>query len=74
MGIKIQKLSKIQKLLFPILGMVVAGLSFVISKDEAKKLSAVNDAKYRINSKMPERYRYVNYAGNMTDKKKKVVT
>ena len=72
MGIKIQELSNIQKLLFPVLGMVVAGLSFVILKDEAKKIGAVNEAKYRINSKMAEEYRYVNYVGDMADKKKKL--
>ena len=46
--------------------------AFIILNDEAKKISAVNKAKYRIARELPEKYHYENYAGNMEDKRKQL--
>ena len=57
---------------FPIFGALIAILTFIILNDEAKKISAVNKAKYRIARELPEKYHYENYAGNMEDKRKQL--
>lgn len=57
---------------FPIFGALVAILTYVILNDEAKKISAVNKAKYRISRELPEKYHYENYVGNMDDKRKQL--
>lgn len=54
---------------FPIFGALVAILTYLVLNDEAKKISAVNEVKYRINRELPEKYRYKNYVGNMADKR-----
>ena len=57
---------------FPVFGALIAILAFIILNDEAKKISAVNKAKYRIARGLPEKYHYENYAGNMDDKRKQL--
>jgi heme/copper-type cytochrome/quinol oxidase subunit 4 len=57
---------------FPVFGALIAILTFIILNDEAKKISAVNKAKYRIARGLPEKYHYENYAGNMDDKRKQL--
>lgn len=57
---------------FPIFGALIAILTFIILNDEAKKISAVNQAKYRISRGLPEKYHYENYVGNMDDKRKQL--
>ena len=49
--------------LFPLIAIFVAIIQFLVLIDEAKKLNAVNRAKYRLNKKhMDERYRYWFYS------------
>lgn len=50
--------SKIPAYLFPLVGMPLAVMCFFIMRGEAKRLSAVGKAKYRINRNMAELYRY----------------
>ncbi len=57
---------------FSLFGVLIAVLTYCILTDEAKKISAVNKAKYRINRQMKEKYQYVNYVGNMADKRKQL--
>lgn len=44
--------------IFPIVGILIAAFSGLLLNAEARRLSAVNQAKYRQNEELPERCRY----------------
>ena len=49
-------------LCFPALGLITALISFLILRNEAQRINAVNRAKYRINKKcLPSKYQYIYY-------------
>lgn len=48
-------------IVFPLLGIVLAFISYLVLSDEAEKIEAVNIAKYKLNKKMDERYHYYFY-------------
>lgn len=53
-------------LFFPALGLIIAILSLVLLLAEAKRMTAVNRAKYRINGEnMDKKYQYININGKM---------
>lgn len=68
-GIKFADLPKSYPICFPLFGIMIAIFTYFILSDEAKKITAVNKAKYRISESMEEKYRYVNYVGDMSAKK-----
>ncbi|MBE6844657.1 MAG: hypothetical protein E7508_02930 [Ruminococcus sp.] len=49
-------------LCFPVLGLITALISFLILRNEAQRINAVNRAKYRINKEcLPSKYQYIYY-------------
>ena len=72
LGISLAPIKSEYIICFPLFGALIAILTFIILNDEAKKISSVNKAKYRINRGMPEKYHYENYVGNMDDKRKQL--
>ena len=54
---------------FPFIGAIISVLSFIILSSEAKRVNAVNQAKYRINKMMDEKYQYVFYKKSKTSEK-----
>lgn len=49
-------------LCFPVLGLITALIGFLILRNEAKRINAVNRAKYRINREcLPIKYQYIQY-------------
>lgn len=71
-GISLAPLKPEYAVCFPFFGALIAILTFIILNDEAKKISAVNKAKYRIARGLPEKYHYENYVGNMSDRRKQL--
>ena len=69
MGFALSDDSKKVAIIFPFVGIAIAFLTKIILEDEAKKISAVNKAKYEINATLPELYRYRNYVSDKNDKK-----
>lgn len=57
-GIKLNEIDPRFLVCFPALGLVVAFFGFFLISKEAKKMSAVNHAKYRINRGMDSKYHY----------------
>lgn len=62
LGVVLDNIPQKSLLIFPALGLIVAIFSSFILLDEAKKLQAVNEAKYRINRQnMAKKYHYAHY-------------
>lgn len=57
-GIELSHLPRLILFCFPALGLIVSVFSLVILHQEAKRMSAVNTAKYRINKQMDPLYHY----------------
>ena len=65
LGVSVDAIPNKYLICFPMLAGIVAIFSLVILLDEAKKMRAVNEAKYRINKKnMDSIYQYVHYGSN----------
>ncbi len=69
MGFSLSDVGKTHLFLFPIFGFFIACLTFLILSDEAKKIGAVNQAKYEINRLLPPVYRYRDYVTDKSDPK-----
>lgn len=69
-GVQIQS-DKYPQILFPVLGIGIAKFNYKCMQDEAEKLSAVGNAKYRIADSLPKLFQYYKYVDNMQDRKKK---
>lgn len=69
-GVQIQS-DKYPQILFPILGIGIAAFNYKCMQDEAEKLSAVGNAKYRIADSLPKLFQYYKYVDDMQDRKKK---
>lgn len=69
-GVQIQS-GKYPLILFPILGIGIAQFNYKCMQDEAEKLSAVGNAKYRIADSLPELFQYDKYVDDMQDRKKR---
>ena len=61
-GISLNSIQQKYLIFFPILACLIASFSLIILLDEARKVQAVNEAKYRINRmNMDSRYHYEYY-------------
>lgn len=65
------KLDRFPPVIFPVAGIVLAIVTYWIITDEAKKLSAVGKAKYRINESMDALYHYETYVPDKNNPKNK---
>ncbi len=68
LGIAVIELAVNQMLIFPMISLVIAIYGFIVLLDEAKKMRAVNNAKYRINKQMDEKHQYDLYNPNVGKK------
>ncbi len=69
LGIELKDISNKNILLcFPILGFIISLLSFLIIREESKRMNAVNKAKYRINRTLPSKYQYEFYENKQSKK------
>ena len=60
------------KVAFPVIGVVIALITYFLLIDESKKIAAVNNAKYRINQEMDEKYHYIKYVNDMSGETSKM--
>lgn len=60
------------KVAFPVIGAVIALITYFLLIDESKKIAAVNNAKYRINQEMDEKYHYIKYENDMSSETSKM--
>lgn len=55
---------------FPVVGICIAALSYVLLSSEARRMNAVNGKKYQLNHRLGEEYWYIDFTGG---KKKKSI-
>lgn len=70
MGFSLADIGK-YKFILPGIGLFIAVLTYIILEDEAKKIAAVNKAKYEINELLPTQYRYRNCKDDKNEKYEK---